>query len=1083
MAKFITVYLIIILFSQDAFGKNLSMQNEYVFKQITVEEGLSQSAIFSIIQDKMGYMWFGTGNGLNKYDGYNFTIYINNPLDSTSISDNGISAIYEDKEGFLWIGTTGGILNKFNRNTETFEHFELHIQENIPIEEPHFYDYPISFSRNNNLSITSIAEDDKEKLWIGTWGGGLFEFDKKTGKTNHYYHNPSDPQSLSYNGITSILVDSKGTIWISTFGGGLNRIVRLDDSFHKSNSYSSYIKFAHYRSSKTNKFSLSDDNVISLFEDNNKTLWVGTYKGGLNRLNNDQKFLSNEDVRFQYYKKDITNPNSLANNTVMSITGDKSCLWIGTFGGGLSRLDLKTLTFTNLTNDPLNENSLSDNEVYVLYRDKSGILWIGTHLGRGISKLQVNMKKFNHITKQLSGPNSLSDNVVWSIFEDSRGYLWIGTYRGGMNRYDRGKNNFVVYKCNPDNPLGLSDNHIRVIKEDRLGNLWIGTYSQGLNKFNPATGKFKQYKNEKNNKNSIGSNQVQDIYIDKNSTFWIATFGGGLNKFKNINDDNISFDKYVHNPSDPFSISSNRVYTIFEDKAGILWIGTFGGGLNQFDRNSGKFISYKNDPDNPFSISSDRIMTMYEDTEGNLWCGTFGGGLNRFDRETKKFFRYLDKDGLLSNTVYGILEDDNKNLWMSTDNGIFKYNILSKTFTGYDLNDGLQSLEFNGGAYFKSKKGEMFFGGINGFNYFYPDSIKYNTYVPDVVINSFRIFNQKIKGEKKEITLSYKENFFSFEFAALDYSNPEDNQYAYMLEGFDTDWHYTDASLRQAVYTNLPTGEYTFRVRASNNDGVWNDKGVYLKLTILPPFWQTWWFITGSIMIILFIVYYLSTTRIKNLLALERLKTKLAADLHDNIGSGLTEISILSELTAREVEKYPGNSSGNLKTISETASKLIDSMSDIVWVVNPKRDSLHDLILRIKDSYSEMLSFIGISFKTDNIEKLDEIKLPMTYRQNLYSMLKEGINNCIKHSKCTEINLKVNVKGDTIEINLEDNGIGLNGANLSLGNGLSNIETRANSIGGSIKWESSPNGGGTSMRFVGKLSGANKIKNLFLHRG
>jgi ligand-binding sensor domain-containing protein/two-component sensor histidine kinase len=1083
MIKFSTIYLVVISFSLNSLGKNLSMENEYVFKHITVEDGLYQSAIFSITQDKMGYMWFGTANGLSKYDGYNFTVYTNKAQDSTSISDNGISAIHEDKEGFLWIGTTLGLLNKFNRKTETFKHFEIQDQKNISIGEPDFYNYPVSFSRNNNLSITSIAEDDEGKLWIGTWGNGLFEFDKKTGQTNHYFHNPSDPQSLSYNGITSILVDSRGTIWISTFGGGLNRIMRLDDSFQKTKKQdSSYIKFAHYKSSITNKFSLSDNYIISLFEDANKTLWVGTYSGGLNGLNNDQKFLSNEEIRFQHYKKDIKNPNSLAHNTVMSITGSKGFLWIGTFGGGLSRLDQETLTFTSFVNDPLNENSLSDNEVYVLFRDRSGILWIGPHLGRGISKLQVNIKKFNHITKQPSSFNNLSDNVVWSIIEDNEGYLWIGTYRGGMNRYDRGKNNFRIYKYDPNNPSGLSDNHIRVICEDKFNNLWIGTYSQGLNKFNPKAGKFKHYKNNQNDKNSIGSNQVQDIYIDKNSTFWIATFGGGLNKFKYANDDNISFERFTHDPFDPFSISSDRAYTICEDKSGIIWVGTFGGGLNQFDRNSGKFISYKNDPDNPFSIGSNRVVAVFEDTEGNLWCGTAGGGLNRFDRENKKFFRYMEKDGLLSNTVYGILEDDNKNLWLSTDNGIFRFNILSKTFTAYDLYDGLQSLEFSGGAYFKSKRGEMFFGGINGFNHFYPDSIKYNTYVPDVVISSFRIFNQQVKGEKKEITLSDKENFFSFEFAALDYSNPEDNQYAYMLEGFDSEWHYTDASLRQAVYTNLPAGEYIFRVRGSNNDGVWNDKGVYMRLIILPPFWQTWWFITGSILIILFIVYYLSTSRIKNLLSVERLKTKLAADLHDNIGSGLTEISILSELTAREIDNNSGNPSYKLRTISEIASKLIDSMSDIVWVVNPKRDSLNDLILRIKDSYSEMLSFIGISFKTDNLEKLDEIKLPMAYRQNLYLILKEGINNCIKHSKCTEINLKVNVKGDTIEINLEDNGIGLNGANIASGNGLRNLENRAYSIGGSIKWESSPNRG-TSIRFSGKLNGINKIRNLFSIKG
>ena len=475
----------------------------------------------------------------------------------------------------------------------------------------------------------------------------------------------------------------------------------------------------------------------------------------------------------------------------------------------------------------------------------------------------------------------------------------------------------------------------------------------------------------------------------------------------------------------------------------MLWIGTFGGGLNKFDKKTEKFTSYKNISNDPFSISDNRVICVFEDSEGILWLGTFGGGLNRYDKELNRFIRYGEIDGLRSYVVYGIVEDRHKNLWLSTNNGIFKYARDDESFTQYDLSDGVQSLEFNGGAYCKTKDGEIYFGGINGANSFYPDSITYNSYIPDIVISSFKILNTTLRGNRREITLSDKENLFSFEFAALDYSNPEACRYAYMLEGFDNDWRYTDSKQRIAMYTNLAPGNYLFRVIGSNSDGLWNYKGANVRLTILPPFWQTWWFIAGSIVLILMTIYFVSTLKIRNQLAIERLKTKLAADLHDNIGSGLTEISILSELTSRELNNGAKNTPQNLKSISETARKLIDNMSDIVWVVNPKRDSLHDLIIRLKDSYYEVLASMGISLKTTNLDKLENVKLPMDYRQNLYLIFKEGVNNSLKHSKCNKIFLEVNIRGDVLEMILRDNGIGFNGAANDIRNGLRNMEERA----------------------------------------
>ncbi len=428
--------------------------------------------------------------------------------------------------------------------------------------------------------------------------------------------------------------------------------------------------------------------------------------------------------------------------------------------------------------------------------------------------------------------------------------------------------------------------------------------------------------------------------------------------------------------------------------------------------------------------------------------------------------------------MYGILEDNSRNLWLSTDDGIFKFDIEIEKFTQFGLEDGLQSLEFSGGAYFKNKSGKMYFGGINGLNYFYPDSIPVNNYVPPVVISSIKLFNDNLKGELDEIILSYDQNFISFEFSALDYTNPRRNKYSYKLEGLQQNWQNVDANMRIANYTNLPAGEYIFRVIGSNSDGVWNTEGASIKLIITPPYWQTWWFITLVIIILGFITYYISTLSIKNQLAIEQLKTKIASDLHDNVGAGLTEISILSEVAAQKMDGNAEKNSKEIKNISNIARELVDNMSDIVWVVNPQRDSLYDLIIKLKDSYNEFLNTVGISFQVKNIDKTDDVHLPMDYKQNLLMMFKEAINNAIKHSNCKKITLEANVRNDVIELMLTDDGIGIENYNKTSGNGITNMENRAKKLGGRMKWRSEREEG-TKVIFISKLSKFRKISSFF----
>ena len=760
--------------------------NEYIFRQLTIDDGLSQSTVFASLQDSRGYMWFGTIDGLNRYDGYNFMVFTNNPSDSTTISDNVITSIFEDSRKQLWIGTVNGYINKFNWNTETFDRYYVGDYFEVELEPPGgYYDYPLAFSRNLNITVSSITEDQYGYLWIGTWGSGVVRFDPVNKKAIHLYKKIDDENSISFNQITRVLASRDGTIWIGTIGNGLNKLEFVNRSQGEQISYT----VTHFKHAEDNSNSLSDDRIISLFEDPDKTIWVGTFSGGLNQLNYDQRNLTGEDAKFINYRKLENTNNCLCNNTVMDVVMDNSgYLWLGTFGGGVDRFDKKTGNFIHLFNDPTDPSSLPENDILSLAVDRSGILWVGSHIGEGVTLVRENRAKISHLKNIPSNPNSLNDDVVWSILNDESGNLWIGTYSGGLNRYNYRTGRFKAFQHDPNNSNTISDDHVRVVRKDSFNNLWIGTYYGGVNKFNTQTGEFTRYVHNNDVPGSISGNQIQDILIESDSVIWVATFGSGLNKFTFDKNSSVSLPistVYQNDPADKASISDDRIYKIFKDSNGNLWIGTYGGGLNKMISTTGEFIHYKNESGNPHSLSDNKVMAITEDSNHIFWLGTSGGGLNKFDRELNTFTHYSQNMGLTSSVVYGILEDDAMNLWMSTDNGIFKFDIKKENFTHFDLEDGLQSLEFNGGSYFKDKSGMMYFGGINGLNIFYPDSIRTNLFVPPIVITSINILNNRLKGDASEIILTHDQNFISFEFSALDYTNPKNNQYQFRLDGLD----------------------------------------------------------------------------------------------------------------------------------------------------------------------------------------------------------------------------------------------------------------------------------------------------------
>jgi ligand-binding sensor domain-containing protein/serine phosphatase RsbU (regulator of sigma subunit) len=789
------------------------------FERFSLEEGLSQSIVFDILQDGKGFLWFCTQDGLNKYDGYGFTVYMPDPDNPHSISTNYTSSIYEDQSGILWIGTSGGGLNRFDPATERFTNYQAD---------------PGNPGGLGSNYISSVCEDDSGALWVGTTNAGLYRFDKESEEFAGFRADSDDPNTLGSDAVTRVYKDSSGVLWIGTQGGGLNR---FDPGTQR---------FIRYLPSRRYPNNPGADVVLSIFEDKEGALWIGT-ASGLNRFDRKRG-------EFDFRLPDRDSPDG-ANTSVSSIIEDQSgLLWLGTLTSGLYAFDREKGELINYRNNPYLPDSLSNNAILTVYEDRSGVLWIGT-AGSGLNKINRARERFVLYRPELNNPNSLSHSIVYAIYLDGNGELWVGTSSGGLDRYDKERRTVRHYGNVAGDPNSLSSNNVRLIYEDRSGVLWVGTDGGGLHRFDREKESFTRFQFIPGDPHSLSNNNIRAICEDRSGALWICTFGGGLNRFDRETE---KFTRYLSQPGNPNSLSNNNTRSLYyEKRKNILWIGTEGGGLNRFDPAKGEFVRYLNDPEDENSLNNDIVHSIYKDGSGIFWLGTHGGGLNRFDPAEGTFTHYRVNDGLPNDVIYGILEDKSGYLWLSTNNGLSRFDPRTETFKNYETRDGLQSKEFDAGAYFQSDEGEMFFGGINGFNAFFPDRIIDNPHEPPVVITNFLLFNKTVpigEGssghsilsksimETDEIVLSHDENFVSFEFAALDFNIPEKNQYAHMMVGVDQDWVQTDYKRRFATYKKLAPGDYIFKVKGSNNDGVWSEEEASIKIIITPPFWETWWF-------------------------------------------------------------------------------------------------------------------------------------------------------------------------------------------------------------------------------------------------
>lgn len=807
------------------------------FRKLSIEQGLSQSSVNAIIQDKEGYIWFGTQDGLNKYDGISFTVFNYRKQDSASLSNPHIRTLFECSDNFIWIGTESGGLNRFNKLTGKFQSFQNDKNK------------ASSISHNN---VRSILEDDSKNIWVATFGGGLNIFNKLTNSFKRITGKTDDGIDVSELRIESMLLDNKQTLWIGTNDKGLFSYDIIKD------------KWKHFNLGD------KDNRVSALAINDNNTVWVGTYGSGL--------FLFDKN-KTEFVKQNI----SLSSNFVVEILPDKqNKIWIGTYGGGLNLYDLQSKELRVFKHNSEIPSSLSNNDVWSICISAEGTAFIGTD-GGGVNIYDSHSQKFPSFKTAIS-QSSQTNNLVRCFYQDSRGNLWIGTYGGGLNSYNQKTGEHIIYKRNENDKQSISSNRIVSISETPDGTLWFGTDGGGLNKFNYTTSKFIRFTHDEKNNQSITNDVVWSIMPESDKGLWLGTRGGGLNYFDLKTE---KFSAFRYNANDANTLRSDFIRCLYNDNKGNLWIGTEGGGFSIFNKNTQAIKNYKNILAEENGLNNNTIRCIYIQDGNYVWLGTDGGGLNLYDIASDKFYHYTVDDGLPNNVIYGILPDKKGYLWMSTNNGICRFKLLSapadkKIFIKkYFISDGLQSNEFNTGAYFTNVDGEMFFGGINGYNRFYPENILENTFIPPVRITRFKIFETDYVLDTlvdfiQQITLNYQQNFFSFSFAALSFSMPEKNRYAYMLEGFDKEWIYTE-NRNYASYTNLDPGTYIFKVKASNNDGVWNDVGTSVKIIIKPPFYKTWWFysllvISGVLSVILFI-----KIRERNL---KRDKAKLEETVH-----------------------------------------------------------------------------------------------------------------------------------------------------------------------------------------------------------
>jgi signal transduction histidine kinase/ligand-binding sensor domain-containing protein/DNA-binding response OmpR family regulator len=930
-------------FSLSALFPILGQVSSIVFSHVDVNNGLSDNWIKCIYRDSRGFVWFGTNSGLNRFDGYNFEIFNHDASDSTSIADNAINVISEDKSGNLWVGTRSGISVL---NMETYQFSNISLVPSVPL------------SCEDIAYITAIGTDQTGNILVGTHNG-LFFFNNESNSFRHIL--PDNQTCISeLNNITAITHDNSGSFWFGTNNGFIFRFSPHSNSVEK---------FESYKDNSEN-----GGIITSLFADRNNNLWIGDING-LSLFNTETKSWNSDFINAAgpvFKKLQIT-----------CIDQDKDGqIWVSTDGKGVYIINPAGYAVNNVTNLPYVSGTLCSNGVTTLLCDNSGIVWVGTSK-KGADFYRKNVKKFRLYRNYPNDNNSLLYNDVDCIAEDYKGNLWIGTNGGGLNYLDRKTNKFTGFTTDPSKKNTLSSNIIVSLFEDTYRKIWIGTYLGGLNCYDPETGKFTQFRHSDADSTTISDDRIWSICEDNRKNLWIATLTSGLNLFDR------STGRFTRFNTQNSPICFNYLNSVTVDENDNLWISS-ANGLIFFNPSQNSAKCYFHNPDDSSSLSDNQVVSTFRDSRGLFWVCT-SNGLNLMDQVKGDFRVFTEVDGLPSNSVLRILEDEHSDLWISTKNGISKLAVglqeesgsTTFRFTNYTMSDGLQGKEFTETAALAASDGELWFGGPDGLNAFYPLEITDDTSATVLVLTDFRIFNTKIKyGEvinnrvllekpvfnTDRVILKYRENSFTIDFVALNYFNPEKNKYSYHLEGFDDKWISTDGNENFAAFSNINNGNYIFRVRATNSDGIWNNDPVEIRIKVLPPFWKSWYaylFYTLLILSLLAFLRYLILYRERLNMKIEQeqiesqhvheidsLKIKFFTNISHEFRTPLTLIlspveKLLAALKDSPEEKY-------LRLINQNAKRLL-------LMVNQLLDfrRLEVQGFGFNPSYGNIISFIG----------------------------------------------------------------------------------------------------------------------------
>ncbi|HTO99966.1 MAG TPA: two-component regulator propeller domain-containing protein [Anaerolineales bacterium] len=777
------------------------------FYHYSLEEGLSQSSVQAIFQDAQGYLWIGTQDGLNRFDGYSFKVFRPDPSDASSLSSGDILSITDGTDGALWIGTNAG-LNRYDPATGRFSHW-MHSDKN-----------PDGLS---NDMVRTVYRDAQGRLWVGT-RSGLDQFDPAAGKFQHFNMLDKPAGSSKVDAINALFVDDQQVVWIGTNDG----LVRYGLEDHR---------FQRYQNNGEKK-GISFDEVSSISQDRNGVLWIGTHDG-LDRLDPS----TGAFTPFVHLNGE---PKSLADNFVQSTYIDRAGqLWVGT-PNGLDRFLPSTQGFAHYRNDSTDPASLSSSSTASIYEDRGGNLWVGTDNG-GLNEHDRSQDRFAYYHHSNADPESLSSDVVFPILPADGGKIWIGTSDAGLNLFDPASGTSEHFRHDPGNPGSLLDDTVISLFVDKNHALWVGTH-QGLDRRYPASTQFMHYINQPRDPLSIPFGPVYSIYQDQQSTYYVGT-GHGLRVFEPATG---SFSDLAGVGVDASGLDDSAVMCIYQDRSGILWFGTNAHGLFRFNPVTRELKDYTNIPGEADSLSSNSVLNVGEDSQGTIWVSTFGGGLDRYVPEDDSFTSYRQGQGLPNDVVYGVEDDGAGHIWLSTNMGLARLTPSSGVVEDFTVDDGLQSNEFDSGAVAKDAQGRLYFGGVRGLTVFDPKDIQPDAYVPPMAITSLAAqdgaaLSTTLSADAiPQVTLAYPVNSFDFSFAALSFSQAAKNQYKYKLDGFDQDWHNAGPDHRGS-YTNLPGGDYTLMVIGSNSDGTWNDAGVTVRITVIPPFWQTWLFRAAAV--------------------------------------------------------------------------------------------------------------------------------------------------------------------------------------------------------------------------------------------